>query len=93
MQALNHAFIHRHYRLSVVIKVLISEAYSKVLERDDTQKALAPVSPNELLLHYDFFALLNASKSLSVIICSRIILIYDSDYHKLLVRIDLCIHF
>lgn len=59
---------------------------------DKTWKALAPFSQNELQPHY-IFALLNVVKSLSVIICSGIILMYDSDYHKLLVCIDLCIHF
>lgn len=79
-----HRLNYRHCTSLVVIEVLISEAFFS--------KALAPFSPNELLPHY-VFALVNASKSLSVIICSGIILMYDSDYHRLLVCIDLRIHF
>ncbi len=66
--------------LTTYTTCLISEPFSRALP-DNTHKALAPFSPNELLPYY-VFALLNVSESLAVIICSGIILMYDSDYLK-----------
>lgn len=66
--------------------------FQDVLSKSHTKCLGLLCCPNELLPYY-VFALLNVSKSLSVIVCSGVILIYDSDYHKLLVHIDLWMYF